>query len=329
MIFGRNRAGGEAPGGASDDAAGRGHRHGHAHGHPHAHAPAGDRFDARLLATTALNAVVTVAEIVGGIAAGSLALLADALHNLSDVAALALALVARRLGRRPPTARFTYGFKRVEAMAALINGLALLVVSGFIAVEALKRLQAPEPPHATAMFVVALVALAGNGFSVLLLRGHDHADLNLRAAVLHLVQDASASLAVVLAALFSGTRFGPYLDPLASLLVCGLVLRGSFSLVVEVFHVLVEATPRGLDLEELAARIDAEFAPARLDHVHAWEVGPGQRVLTAHLLVPPMTVAEAEALCARVRARLADGWGIDHATLETAVFGQDDGGCLS
>ncbi|HNX20007.1 MAG TPA: cation diffusion facilitator family transporter, partial [Acidobacteriota bacterium] len=175
MIFGRNRAGGEAPGGASDDAAGRGHRHGHAHAHAHAHAPAGDRFDARLLATTALNAVVTVAEIVGGIAAGSLALLADALHNLSDVAALALALVARRLGRRPPTARFTYGFKRVEAMAALINGLALLVVSGFIAVEALKRLQAPEPPHATAMFLVALVALAGHGFSVLLLRGHDHA----------------------------------------------------------------------------------------------------------------------------------------------------------
>jgi cobalt-zinc-cadmium efflux system protein len=320
--------------------------------HLHTHGPGGHRhggdgpgngaaadaraLDRRLWLSTALNAGITVAEIVGGVLAGSLALLADALHNLGDVAALIMAIVARRLGRRPASARYTYGLKRAEVFAALLNAATLLSVSVFIATEALRRLREPAAPQMGLMLGVAGAALAGNVFSVLLLRGrHGRDDLNVRSAVLHLVQDALASLVVIVAALFAHTPAGPYLDPVASLVICGFVLRSAFEIVREAVGLLAERVPRGLDVEELGADVAARFAPARLHHVHVWEVGPGQRVLTAHLAVRPMSVAEAEGLCADVRAHLHERWGIEHATLEpevngcgeTRVVAYGDGGC--
>jgi cobalt-zinc-cadmium efflux system protein len=276
-------------------------------------------MDRRLLWSALLNTAITASEVVGGILSGSLALMADALHNLSDVVALVLALLARRLGRRPPSASHTYGLKRLEVLSALTNALVLLAIIGFIAREALLRLQDPEPVRPGLMLAVALVALCANLFSVFLLRGHGKEDLNVKSAVLHLLQDALASLAVVLAALFSGTRVGPYLDPVASLVVCFAVLRSAFSIVLESVGMLVEAVPRGLDLEELVSSTDRAFDPARLHHVHVWEVGPGQRVLTAHVSVPDMTLEACEHLFSRMRAFLRERWGIEHTTLEAEV----------
>ncbi len=301
-----------------------GHVHGQAHGHaPAPHGPADARaLDRRLWWSALLNAGITVGELAGGLRSGSLALLADALHNLSDVAALLLTIGARRLGRRPASARYTYGLKRAEVFAALLNAAALLVISVFIAVEALRRFREPSAPQMGLMLAVAGAALLGNGISVLLLRGHHGAhDLNVRSAFLHLVQDALASLVVIVAALFANTAAGPYLDPVASLVICGFVLRSAFEIVHEAVGLLAERVPRGLDVEELGGDVAHRFAPARLHHVHVWEVGPGQRVLTAHVVVPPISVAEAEGLCATIRRHLHERWGIEHATLEPEVNG--------
>jgi cobalt-zinc-cadmium efflux system protein len=282
-------------------------------------------MDRRLLWSVLLNTVITAAEVVGGILSGSLALLADALHNLSDVAALGLAMAARALSRRPPSAQHTYGLKRVEVLSALVNALVLFAITGFIAREALLRLLNPEPVKSGIMLVVALVALVANLASVFLLRHHQKDDLNVKSAFLHLLQDALASMAVVLAALLSGTRFGPYMDPVASLVVGFAVLHSALSIVWESLGMLVEAVPRGLDLGELVRSTESAFAPARVHHVHVWEVGPGQRVLTAHVAVPDMRVDECEALLRRMRNFFHDRWSIEHTTLEPEVNGCGQG----
>ena len=278
-------------------------------------------LDRRLLASVLLNAVITAAEAVGGLVAGSLALLADAAHNLSDVVALALAFLARVIGRRPPSAQHTYGLRRVEVLAALVNALALFAVTFFIAREALHRLLHPRPVRADLMLAVALVALAANVASVILLRRHERHDLNVKSAFLHLLQDAFVSLAVVFAALFARTPVGPYLDPVASLVVGFAVLFSAFSILWDAFGMLVEAVPKGLDLGELVRGVDERFSPARMHHVHVWEVGPGQRVLTAHVSVPDVSVVESERLFDSVRAFLKERWSIDHVTLEAEVNG--------
>ena len=251
---------------------------------------------ARLWISVALNVAITAVEVVAGLMAGSLALLADALHNLSDVASLLLAIAARRLGRRPPSPRHTFGYKRAEVLAALVNAGLLVVISVLIAKEALHRLLHPQPVAAGLIFWTALFAFLGNMGGVWLLHRHDRHDLNVRSAFLHLLQDALVSLTVVVAAAFMGTPVGPYLDPVASIAVSLAVLIGAWRIVLESLHIVTEAVPRDLDLESLVDSIEARFQPAHVHHVHVWEVGPGERMLTAHVAVPERTVPAAEKL---------------------------------
>ena len=287
----------------------------------HHHESEPGNLDRRLWASAALNLGITLVELVGGLWAGSLALLADAAHNLTDVGALGLAIFARRLGRRPPTPRHTYGLKRAEVVAALINAAALVAISALIGREAVSRLLHPAPVHGSIMLVAAFVAFFGNVASVLLLRTHSTEDINVRSAFLHLAQDALASLAVVVAALFARTAAGRYVDPAAAILIGIVVLRSAISIVWESLHTLLEAAPAGMDVEQLAGEVARRFTGVRLHHVHAWEVGPGQRVLTAHMKVGAATLLEVETVAADVRSFLHEEWGITHATLEAEANG--------
>ena len=286
-----------------------------AHDH-HALEPVAKGLDRRLWASMALNLGISLVEFTGGLWAGSLALLADSAHNLADVGSLGLAIFARSLGRRAPTRRHTYGFKRAEVIAALINAAVLIAISAVIGHEAIIRFFHPEPVRGSVMLVAGLSAVAANVASVLLLRTHRDHDINIRSAFLHLLQDALASLVVVVAALFAHTPAGRYLDPAAALLIGLVVLRSAISIVWESLHTLLEAAPSGLDIEELAESVSRTFRNVRLHHVHAWEVGPGQRALTAHMKVGDVSFAEAEAITASVRQVLTQDWGITHATLE-------------
>lgn len=284
--------------------------------------------DRRLWGSLALNSSIVVGEVAGGIASGSVALLADALHNLSDVAALGLAIAARRMGRRPASPRHTYGLKRLEVLAAALNAVVLLAVTVWIVREAVARLMDPRPVQQGLMLAVAAVALFANAAAVLLLRPHAHGDLNVRSAFLHLLQDALASLAVVLAALFAHTPIGPFLDPVASLVVALAVVHSAVGILWETLGLLVEAAPKGLDIEALGASVAEAFPQVRLHHLHVWEVGPGERVLTAHLTVPEMPLSAAQSLCGEVRAFLSARWAIGHATLEAEVNGCGGEGLL-
>lgn len=210
----------------------------------HHHETESGNLDRRLWASAALNLGITLVELIGGLWAGSLAFLADAAHNLTDVGALGLAIFARRLGRRAPTPRHTYGLKRAEVVAALINAAALIAISALIGREAVSRLLHPAPVHGSVMLVAAIVAFAGNVASVLLLRTHSTDDINVRSAFLHLAQDALASLAVVVAALFARTAAGRYVDPAAAILIGIVVLRSAISIVWESLHTCWRLHPR-------------------------------------------------------------------------------------
>jgi cobalt-zinc-cadmium efflux system protein len=287
--------------------------------------PPGDALDRRLWLSAGLNVGITLAELVGGLLSGSLALLSDAVHNLSDVSTLGITIWTRRLGRRPASARYTYGLRRAEVLAALANAIVLIVVSALIGWQALVRLLSPTPVKQSIMLSVALVALVANFASALLLERHSDEDVNVRSAFLHLAQDTLASLAVVIAALLAGTRFGPYVDPAAALVVSFAVLRSVLSLLWETVSTLLEASPAHLDVEVIAMRVEERFVPAKLHHLHLWEVGPGQRVLTAHVGVAPEMNGQAiEALFRSIKALLREEWGVTHSTLEPEVEGCGD-----
>jgi cobalt-zinc-cadmium efflux system protein len=281
-----------------------------------------EKLDQRLLGTVFLNVAITLAEFVGGLFSGSLALLSDAAHNLSDVVAVILAIVARRLGRRPTSVRHTYGLKRIEVVAALVNAVLLIGVTVLIAREAVSRFLHPEPVAQGIMLAVALVALVANAISVLLLRRHKKDDVNVRSAFLHMAQDALASLAVVIAALLAHTAVGPYVDSVAAVLVGFLVLRSALSLAWETLSTILEGVPRDVNILDLAARVDEAFSPARLHHVHVWALGSSQRLLTAHVVLGmEMNGREIEALFSQIRIFLWEHWRINHATLEPEVVG--------
>lgn len=286
---------------------------------PHAHGP--DGLDFRLWVSIGLNLGIALVESAGGLLAGSLALLADAMHNLADAGALGVAILARQLGRRAPTTNHTYGFRRAEVIAALLNAGILIAISVLIAREALSRLFHPMAVRTSIMLISAMVALGANSASVLLLRRHSHEDINVRSAFLHLLQDALASLAVVIAALLAQTRIGAYVDPAAAILIGVVVLRSAASIVWQSLHTLLEGTPPDLSIAVLADAVSSRFPQVRLHHVHVWEVGPGQRLLTAHMKTGLGRISDAEALASNMRRYLHDEWGITHVTLEAEVNG--------
>jgi cobalt-zinc-cadmium efflux system protein len=214
-------------------------------------------------------------------------------------------------------------------MAALINAVLLIGATVFIAREAVLRILHPAPVARGIMLVVALIALGANAAAVFLLRHHNHEDVNVRSAFLHMAQDAFASVAVVIAALLAHTAAGAYVDSIAALLVSLVVMRSALSLIWQTTSTILEGVPRDVDIAELAERVGRTFAPACLHHVHVWEIGPQQRLLTAHLaLGQEMDGRAIEAFLARIKVFLHDEWKINHATIEPEITGCPDANLL-
>ncbi len=276
---------------------------------------------ARLATSLCLNAIIALTEITGGLLSGSVALIADATHNLGDVFALALAFLARSLSSRPPSFRHSYGLKRFEVLAASLNAAALVAVAVLVIKSAFIRFLHPEPVQAGIIILVATVALVANGASVLLLRHHHPHDLNIRSAFFHLLLDVFSSLLVLVSAVLARTRFGTHLDSIAAIIIGVSVLFGAVSILREAFGTLLEGVPDGIHMPAVVTSVEGRFSGVAMHHVHVWQIGPGQCALTAHILVPNMHVAQAENLCSNIRSYLQEEWRIQHVTLEPEVKG--------
>lgn len=293
----------------------------------HVHGPADDGTDGRerrLLLVLVLNIAVVVFQVVAGIVAHSLGLLADAGHNLTDVAAIVVSLVAVRLARRPPTLHRPFGLLRATILAALLNSSMILLLTVFLLFEGVQRLLDPEPVEGGIVLVVAVIATVANGLSAWVLmrsgpggHGHGH-DLNMRSALLHMVGDAAASAGVAMAGLVMLLTDGWYwLDPLVSMAIGVLIAWEAWKLLRSATDVLLESVPDGLDPHELAAAIEGVPGVEEVHDLHVWTVSSDMRALSAHLVVEGHpSLEQAQAVADEVRIRIGEPFAIEHATFE-------------
>lgn len=294
--------------------------HGHGH-HQHQAAPAG--WNRAFALGIALNLGFVVVEGVYGWLSGSLALLADAGHNLSDVAGLVLAWGAALAGGLRPTHRRTYGWMRASILAALANALLLIFAMGALAFEAVQRLQAPEPVAGGTVIVVAAVGVLVNGLTAWLFMAGSQTDLNIRGAFLHMAGDALVSLGVVAAGLLY-LQFGwGWLDPLVSLAIAVVIVLGTWSLFRQSLHLAFDGVPEGIDLVEVHAWLLAKPGVVDVHDLHVWALGTSDVALTAHLVMP--AGHPGDAFVVALAEGLAHRFHINHPTIQIELDGIDDG----
>ena len=267
-----------------------------------------------LLLVLGLTAAITVAEIVGGILTGSLALLADAVHMLSDNLALALALVAVWLAGRPSTPQRSFGYQRAEVLAALVNGLVLVGLAIWIFFEAYRRFSDPPEVLGGWMLAVATVGLVGNLVAAALLARTAHSSLNMQAALRHVVADALGSAGVVAAAIVILTTGWEYADPAVGALIAVLVLASSWTVLRDSVQILLEGTPKGIDARALGGRLASMEGVVDVHDLHVWTITSGFVALSAHVLVEPGD--DCHARRRELERLLADEYGIEHTTLQ-------------
>jgi len=289
-------------------------------GHDHAHASSADGPGQRraLALTLLITVVVLLAEVVGALLSGSLALFADAGHMLTDAAGLGVALFAATLADRPPTPRRTWGFRRAEVLAAAGQALLLLVVGVVVLVEALRRLVHPPPVAAGSMIVFGIVGLVGNAASITLLASRRSANLNLRAAFLEVVNDALGSVAVLVAAAVIATTGFARADAIASLLIGGLIVPRTVVLLRETTSVLLESTPPGMDLDEVRDHLVGIGHVQAVHDLHATTVATGLPVLTGHVVVDAGCFYDGHVpkLLDELQDCLAGHFDVEHSTLQ-------------
>ena len=294
------------------------HAHaGHAHdaagrGGSHHHAPA--NFDRAFAIGVGLNLAFVLAEAIFGLRAHSLALLADAGHNLSDVLGLALAWAASVLARREPTPRFTYGLRRFSILAAVANAGMLLIAVGAIAIEAIQRFRDPAPVASTTVMIVAAIGIVINvGTALGFRRGRD-ADLNVRGAFLHMISDAVASAGVVVTGLLLFVTGWLWLDPAVSLVLVALITWSTWGLARQSLDLALDAVPAGIDYDAVHALLRSSDGVVEVHDLHIWGMSTTDVALTAHL-VRPCGGGE-DALLAEVATQLRTRFGIAHATIQ-------------
>ena len=293
------------------------------HGHDHARG-ADER---RVLLALLLTGGFMVVEAAGGVIAGSLALLADAGHMLTDAAALALSLYAFRAARRPATPERSYGHHRIEVLAALVNGGTLIGVAVWIALEAIERLFVPITIAGRPMLAIAGLGLIVNLGAFAILRGGHEANLNLRGAAAHVLGDLVSSAATILAAIvILATGWTP-IDPLLSVLVAGLILRSAWQVIGQSWHVLMEGAPEGIEVGELERELAAAVpGVTAIHHVHLWSLTPERPLVTLHASIAD--TADHDIVLQALQRRLSERYGLGHATIQVERHCRETGGAV-
>ena len=297
-----------------------GHAHGHHHGHGllsghhHHHAPAAGGFSGAFAIGALLNCGFVAAEVVYGLLGHSMALLADAGHNLGDVLGLLAAWAAAVLSKRRPTARFSYGLGSSSVLAALLNAVVLLVVTGAVVAEALRRLWQPEPAAGFVVMGVAAAGIAVNGFTAALFASGRKGDLNTRGAFLHMLSDAVVAAGVVIAGGLILLTGWAWLDPVVSLAISAIIVWGTWSLLRESLNMALDAVPAWIDPAEVRAHLLGQDGVAELHDLHIWAMSTTETALTCHLLMPRGHPGDAslDAICEGLNRRFKIG----HATLQ-------------
>ncbi len=288
---------------------------------PHSHAHGAEASGPRLGLSIALTLAFTVGEAVAGYFAHSLALMSDAGHNLTDAMALILSWYAIRAARRPATSERTFGSHRVGILAALANALTLVAIGAVIIWEAIHRCFEPRPVESGPMIVVALIAVVLNGLISVWLRSGAKHDLNIRSAYLHMLGDAVSALGVVAAGIFVAVTGNPIADPLISIVIGVFIVWSSWGIITEALHVLMEGTPKGLDMAALEQSIKNMPGVLGVHDLHAWSVASNMLSFSCHIVVAEQTVKSGEQILRSVAEMVRHDHGICHTTIQVEVEG--------
>jgi cobalt-zinc-cadmium efflux system protein len=295
------------------------HPHGHSHGNSHAPASFGRAFAIGIL----LNLAFVAVEVAYGFMAGSMALLADAGHNLSDVLGLVIAWVGASLARRSPSSRFTYGLKSSPILAALLNALLLLVAVGAIAFEAITRLGDPRPVAGATVIVVASIGIVINTATALLFARGRKGDINIRGAFIHMAADAAVSAGVVVGALVMMATGAAWIDPAMSIVIAAIILWNTWGLLAEAVKMSLDAVPPGIDPQAVEAMLASLPGVTHVHDLHIWPMSTTETLLTVHLVMP--AGHPGDAFLFEAQHRLAHDFHIGHATIQVEL--SDAGDC--
>lgn len=280
--------------------------------HNHSHSSTG----IRLIITVLLNLLITVVEVIGGIISGSLALISDALHNFSDAISVIISYIAIRLKERDSSSKHTFGLKRAEILAAVINSSVLVIISIYLFYEAILRFQNPEPIKGILMTVVASIGLAANIAGTLLLKRDAKKSMNIRSSYFHLLSDAISSVAVIIGGLAITFWNMYWLDPLLTILIAVYITRVSFKILSNAIHVLMEGAPPDISITEIQSEVEKLEKVENIHHVHIWTVGENDVHLEAHIDVADMMISKSNLLGEQIEALLKAKFGINHITLQ-------------
>ena len=297
------------------------HSHGHAHGHTH-EMPG----TAALAGSMGVTLLLVAIELAGGVFSGSIALISDAIHNLSDVPSLAISWMGLRWASRPADTKRTYGYQRAGILAAFTNSILLVIVAGFLFYEAWERVAHPANVNETVMIWISLAALAINaGITLSVMRGRH--DLNLRTVFIHNLGDALSNVAILVGAVAMRATGARWIDPLLGAGIGAMVLWSSIGVLREASHILLEGSPRDIELPKVARVVLAVPGVQEVHDIHVWTLGTDMNALSCHVRIPDMHMEESERILAEIRRRLADDFHISHTTvqLERAGLPSDAG----
>jgi len=296
---------------------------------PHADHASSSNSEKKLLFVTLLNLVITVVEIAGGILSNSLALLSDALHNLGDGIAVFIAYLAHRISKRESTTKKTFGYKRIEILAAFINSVILVAISIFLIFEAIKRFSNPAPIKGLIMFLVATVGLLANLLAVFLLRSDSGKNINIRAAYLHLLGDTFSSVVVILGGILIYFFKIFWIDPLITVLISLYILRETYELLKESVDILMQSTPKNLNLDLIKEDIEEFSEVLNIHHIHAWNLNDREIHFEGHLdLSEDLPLSQTEIIREKIEHKLREKYNISHTTLQIEYGSCDDKGMI-
>ena len=273
-----------------------------------------------LLAATLLNLVITVVEFAGGILSGSLALLSDALHNLSDTFATFIAYMATIIGKREANQKKTFGYKRVEILAALLNAVILIVTSAYLLKEAWERWNDPQPINSMIMLVVAMIGLLANVYAAIILKKDAHKSINVKAAYIHLIGDSLSSVVVIIGGVLIQIYKIYWIDPVITVLISIYIIRSGFLILKQSVDILMQSTPDHLDLSKIKQMVEQLPDVSNIHHLHAWMLTDSEIHLEAHIeLNKDLKLSQVKGTHQKIEQQLLTDFNVNHVTLQFEI----------
>lgn len=284
--------------------------------HNHSHSKSSETSEKNLLLTMFLNFFITIVQIAGGIISGSLSLISDAMHNFSDAIAIIVTYIALKLSKRPKTPKYTFGLKRAEIIAAVLNASTLIIISFFLIKEAIERLSAPNEIAGGLMLVVAVFGLIPNVIGALLLKKGSEKNINIRAAYFHLISDAVSSIAIIIGAIFIILYKVYWIDPILTILIAIYILYQAYKILKESIDILMMSNSEEIDLNEIKLITENIPGVINIHHIHIWKLNDNETHFEAHIEVEDMAVSKTADIQKLIEHELFERYDINHTTLQ-------------